>query len=484
MRKLDIKIVLNTNIVQDYGFNIPDFDNNSPMEIRGINDLTIIEDPEVLTSEATFTLPLSMFVVNKSGLFALDSEQVKRHIYSDTKIAIFATYEGLNPRMIFKGYLVSYDIQEENLLFNCEDQMRFLKLQPKLKKSFPSSITIGTIEDNLFLNERFTLRHLIYWMFRNDSTIRQQGTALSDEYIKNIQPFSHIYVIPDLKLDKLVMDNMVHPATILDKLNDSEAYYFRAFVRADNFQEIGVDGITYLIPEYNLYVGWKNWLGLDAIDVKQEILNKGKSQYVTIGKDTEHSNNLKFAYPRLAGTNPILSHTIKWNDTKKDKLVIKVITENANGEVAIYYYPTSSAESLKLQTLQKVDDTDLESTEVINKIKASGDKDYFSIVDSEENNITIKMPGLEQKDALELAKYRYDNYKDAGYRGTFTTFGEPYIRTGDIIELNLKIYPNQEVYDRFSYYVDKVERYLNDDGYTQTITIGNRYFTNEQLSLI
>lgn len=62
----------------------------------------------------------------------------------------------------------------------------------------------------------------------------------------------------------------------------------------------------------------------------------------------------------------------------------------------------------------------------------------------------------------ELARLKYD-----GYRGSFTTFGKPFVRHGDIVELT------DPTYDRSGkYWVDKVVRKFNTSGYRQEITLG------------
>ncbi len=63
----------------------------------------------------------------------------------------------------------------------------------------------------------------------------------------------------------------------------------------------------------------------------------------------------------------------------------------------------------------------------------------------------------------ELERLRY-----TGYRGSFTTFGKPFVRHGDIVKLI------DRTYDRGgSYWVDKVERDCTvDGGYRQVIHLG------------
>ncbi|MGE0635985.1 MAG: hypothetical protein AB7P01_06070 [Bacteroidia bacterium] len=62
----------------------------------------------------------------------------------------------------------------------------------------------------------------------------------------------------------------------------------------------------------------------------------------------------------------------------------------------------------------------------------------------------------------ELSRLKYD-----GYRGSFTTFGKPFVRHGDIVQLT------DPTYDRSGkYWVDKVVRKFGTGGYRQEITLG------------
>jgi len=64
-----------------------------------------------------------------------------------------------------------------------------------------------------------------------------------------------------------------------------------------------------------------------------------------------------------------------------------------------------------------------------------------------------------------LTEWRYD-----GYRGDFETFGEPYIRHGDVAELTSLQYPEKDG----NYQVVSVERKFGMGGYRQIIELGRK----------
>lgn len=74
------------------------------------------------------------------------------------------------------------------------------------------------------------------------------------------------------------------------------------------------------------------------------------------------------------------------------------------------------------------------------------------------------VPEAELKDAAEreLARLKYD-----GYRGSFKTFGQPFVEHGDIVTIQDPTYPERNG----DFWVDKVVRQYGR-GYSQTITLG------------
>lgn len=75
-------------------------------------------------------------------------------------------------------------------------------------------------------------------------------------------------------------------------------------------------------------------------------------------------------------------------------------------------------------------------------------------------------PDLRAFATLKLEEAKYD-----GYRGSFVTMGEPYVRHGDIARLKSKKFPERDG----DYLIVSVERIFSvDQGYKQVIEIGNR----------
>jgi hypothetical protein len=408
MKKLDINIVIQSTITTQTRQVTPSTTFSDNISIRGASEMQIVEDVNAMTDVAIFKLPLDKFFFNIEGLFypVAGNDTNMYFIANEAKIAIYLSYDNTQSRQVFRGYIKNYSIEDDFVVFECENNMRFLKLQPKIKTSFDKIIKTGDIPDDLYVGDKFALKHLVYWLFRNEIS-SQRDDLLWDNYINNVVPYDHIYVMDELEMDKLIIENKLNPSVIIDKLNDVETYYFRSYVRNDNFVEqvIGnTNNQPYLRPETNLYIGYKFWNGNNAIDVKSDLINQTKSNNLTIGKDTEHSYLHKFAYPYEQGYNPIISHDIKYEDTGKTELVVIVITEDDNGNVPpAIYYPSDSAESIKLQARQKLNDENAKIKEEKDKAKDLTEKDYIRLIENETNTIRLKIPGLSEKSALELA---------------------------------------------------------------------------------
>lgn len=77
------------------------------------------------------------------------------------------------------------------------------------------------------------------------------------------------------------------------------------------------------------------------------------------------------------------------------------------------------------------------------------------------NNLTLDQ--LKQ-----YAQDRYNNFAYTGFRGSFTTFGEPYVNIGDKVTLQSTVYP--EKYG--TYQVQSVNREFGTMGYRQEIELG------------
>ena len=110
------------------------------------------------------------------------------------------------------------------------------------------------------------------------------------------------------------------------------------------------------------------------------------------------------------------------------------------------------------------------------------DNAYVVLDGNRANNITIDVPNLDVETLKEMALEAYNNYEDSSLVGSFTTFGFPHVKIGDIVQLKISA-GSIEGYDaniEGLFYVDKVIRTVSTEwGSRQIITIGPRYYSAE-----
>lgn len=76
----------------------------------------------------------------------------------------------------------------------------------------------------------------------------------------------------------------------------------------------------------------------------------------------------------------------------------------------------------------------------------------------------------EKKDLEAAVKKMYNDRKRDGFDGTFTTFGLNSVQHGEKVHLTSTLYPDREG----TYYIDRVQKSFNKDGYRQNIELGQR----------
>lgn len=123
----------------------------------------------------------------------------------------------------------------------------------------------------------------------------------------------------------------------------------------------------------------------------------------------------------------IISHSLEYRRADEVKLRVKAISKNTDGK-----------------------DTKIE------------------VGDVEGENRTLHYFNKSLEQLKTLANRDLDRLKYTGYRGHFTTFGEPVVRHGDIVEL----YDPEEKEKDGKYWVDKVVTEFGMNGYRQEITLG------------
>jgi hypothetical protein len=91
--------------------------------------------------------------------------------------------------------------------------------------------------------------------------------------------------------------------------------------------------------------------------------------------------------------------------------------------------------------------------------------------DDEGDLRTLYFYNLNQEQLLEAAQRTMDRLKVEGYRGSFTTFGQPHVRHGNLVHINDPQYPDR----RGTYFVKKVITRCGLSGYRQHIYLDTKH---------
>lgn len=84
---------------------------------------------------------------------------------------------------------------------------------------------------------------------------------------------------------------------------------------------------------------------------------------------------------------------------------------------------------------------------------------------------TITIPNQTLDYMSQLILNTWDNYEGTSFKGTFTTFGRPYVQQGDSVDLHISDGVSEYIDER--YLIDKViTRITPNDGFQQTVTVG------------
>lgn len=128
-----------------------------------------------------------------------------------------------------------------------------------------------------------------------------------------------------------------------------------------------------------------------------------------------------------------------------------------------------------------IDDKSLEwrdSDDVKIKVKGvSVQKDNTKVeythptTDAEGELSKLSVPGLSLSDLKKQVIRFYDSFQYTGYRGDFTTFGEPFVNHGDLINFTGE---KLEERNEGNYLVRSVKRSFGQSGYRQSIELGQQ----------
>lgn len=457
--------------------------NIEKFELLNVVSISIEEDINSLTDLATVIIPTSNFTLSPSGLtyndgavtyFIKNNSKTKIHLYlgydNITKTSTLGNY---NVIKVFEGYISNIQITHDLVTLECQNEMIKLKKGNSIKRSYPSPVRadepIDDLNPTLFVNEDFKLNMLIYNLF---------GYGKTDRTI----PYN-IYTYLDFVIGKLRFNNRFQISEILKFLKDNFGIY--CYFR---LEPSILDNETHILEQKPaLHIGYKYWNNSELTNVSTALLNKGN-----FNREQFSDWNViwKFSDPFDAEYNRIIDNNLEWIDTDKENLIVTIRSlQDKTAKLLTYVYPPQFEDFKTEYSKQKLDDeqiNDQVKKDLLN-VDLEDKTDYLVFSENEANTIDINIPNLDLKTMKEIAKAKYDEYEESGYQGSFITFGEPYIRKGDIVQIKQKNgrVDNQTVdYTLYSFYVDRVRRtYSVENGYRQEIIIGNRYFNSNYNNL-
>jgi len=154
------------------------------------------------------------------------------------------------------------------------------------------------------------------------------------------------------------------------------------------------------------------------------------------------SKNYEFAYPHEIDRNPIIVNNLQRQYINEEQLVIIGKSVQPSNEVITAYVDIDNLDGIISNDIPEKD-----------------------------TKIELNIPGLSNDSILEMLKNKWESLSKTGYKGTFTTFGKPYLRVADKVDLNLQYSTNTE---NGLYYIDSVYTTLDSNGYRQEVTLGSK----------
>lgn len=103
-------------------------------------------------------------------------------------------------------------------------------------------------------------------------------------------------------------------------------------------------------------------------------------------------------------------------------------------------------------------------------VRPDNSREEYTAGDEDGEERTFYYYNISATDVQEQLEREIERLKYDGYRGSFTTFGRPIIRHGDIVELRDSIFPEREG----RYLVKQVDTEFGQQGYRQTCEIESR----------
>lgn len=419
-------------------------------ELKYFNSLVINSDINSLTSTCSILFPMDNAIIDKKQfkfntsngeeviLTLRDSVQIELAFYNDENELSTYLPDSVTPIKTFPkyfiGYISGFNFSNDMIELKLEDSMNMFK-RKKVKYS-SKQVTMKEFMDGI-IND-----------YINSGEIYQLPLPFVQEYQNQ----------EDIDLGKLRIADYISAAKIFEEIKEK----YRLFIYFKNI--ISKSG-SYFKTIPHLFAGLK--YPIKDIDVLTRTISY-EYPYMEpdipffSDPDIKKQKNQTF-YNQIIENNLSYETFDKQSDliivgslpTDKNNVTIKIGYCYANGEMKLF---TDDVEKLK-------------------KLKVTAEKGLKDIIELKSTKIEInnKTSGMSAISLVDILMSTYDNFQEAGFKGTITVFGEPLVNIGDIVNLKIENGTGISKMVEESYYVDAVTINCNEStGFTQTITIGSK----------
>lgn len=433
--------------------------NELPLYLNTYNSIKIYSNIGNLTDTAEINIPAKNIKMTPKIIYYYNNDK-EYEIGVGKPISIEVVFDDkFRGIQQFQGYVSGFNENDEFITIVCEDSMYLFK-QSRFQLSIDK------------LSEK---------VINTEAKINSETNYSFDIETKGTDYFSTLYTIIQTIFNKSVGGF----AKIVNDLN-YRLYRWNCFISDfksgrffTNNNYTGAKTFEYLKEYYGIHIYFKN-----EVFKAGDKINKNKDdakytfpqladEYITIPRlyvglkyasdiESKHKKEYKFGFPYNVALDNKINTIIDLNDLeynyfdKENDLVINYISEQEN-----------TNKPLKAST---DDGVTVKTTDA--NIKLISDK----IV-----SVTKKIPNLSQEDINEYAKDNWKNYPDRGFKGSFITFGSPYVRVGDIVDIYIdsSFDINNSNVTNERYFVDAVDITVDQiNGFIQKITLGSKLNDN------
>jgi len=471
--------------------------------IVGFNSIAIDSDIDNLTDTCRILIPLkNMGVIGGNTLeYCSPSNNQTTEIKVGYKINIELLFytteeEGIELKKnwhpkVFVGYIKGFNKLGDNIEIVCEDSMYLFK-QIKLKYSLPFTskyqlFQIGAAEDAIKKAEV-----KIKGLEAGDSSLAVEKQIIKQLKIvienKAIKEALDSVVFSNNSLTVLINDiigrSAIPAGSFLSQYRDNTVLDLGRFRTAEYVT--GAEILQKLKDDYGFSTYFKNTVvtsvrnGITTIE-SVPVLYSGLKY--PIAGDTK-SKTFNFIYPYDAISSyegpQLKNNLVTYNFSP-------IISSNLDYEkfdksVELITFGSSINKKTNVRTVIATIDG-IEIKERV--ISGNTDNDISDFLSEEvakrSVRVDINIDNIDITTLKQIVLTNWNNYKDIGFSGSFTTFGEPMVSVGDKVRLlidngigNIKDLVLE------TYFVDRViTRVTENYGFTQEITIGTKIKSEE-----